>query len=96
MRKRAKKDTNHNEIVRALADVGYLVAETHQIGAGFPDAVCAGVDRRTGMRRVWLLEIKHGRGRLTPDERTFHAQWGEHVNVVHSIDEAYRLVGVLE
>lgn len=95
MRRAAKKDANHNEIAQALRDVGYLVAETHQIGQGFPDLVCAGVHRRTGYRGTWLIEIKSDDGTLTPDEIKFHEQWADYVYVIRTKDEAYRLVGVL-
>jgi hypothetical protein len=95
MRRAAKKDTNHNQIARALRDVGYLVHETHQLGAGFPDLTVGGIDRRAGERRVWLVEVKDAKGSLTPDEATFHAAWAGYVHIVRSVDEAYRLVGVL-
>lgn len=95
MRRAAKKDTNHNAIRDALIDVGYLVAETHQLGSGFPDLAVAGIDRKIGQRRVWLIEVKDRAGKLTPDEATFHAQWDGYVAVVRTVDEAYRLVGVL-
>lgn len=95
MRRIAKKDANHNQIAAALRDVGYLVHETHQLGAGFPDLVVAGIDRRTGLRRIWLIEVKDIRGALTPDEAAFHAMWGDYVAIVRTVDEAYRLVGVI-
>lgn len=95
MRRAAKKDANHNTIARALRDVGYLVHETHQLGSGYPDLTVGGIDRRTGARRVWLVEVKDAGGSLTPDEETFHQAWAGYVAVVRSVDEAYRLVGVL-
>lgn len=95
MRRAAKKDLNHNEIAQALRDVGYLVAETHQIGSGFPDLICAGINRRTGIRSTWLIEVKDGKGVLTDDEAAFHRQWAEYVWIIRTVDEAYRLVGVL-
>lgn len=93
-RRAAKKDRNHNTIAAALRDVGYLVAETHQLGGGFPDLVCRGVDRRTGRRETWLIEVKERAGTLTPAEATFHAAWGDGVAIVRSVDEAYRLIGL--
>lgn len=95
MRRAAKKDLNHNEIAQALRDVGYLVAETHQIGSGFPDLICAGINRRTGIRCTWLIEVKSDDGVLTDDEAVFHAKWSEYVWIVRTKEEAYRLVGVL-
>lgn len=95
MRRAAKKDTNHNQIAAALRDVGYLVHETHQLGAGFPDLTVGGIDRRAGVARVWLVEVKEPKGTLTPDEQTFHQAWAGYVAIVRSVDDAYRLVGVL-
>lgn len=95
MRRAARKDLNHNTIAAALRDVGYRVHETHQLGSGFPDLVVSGIDRRAGQRRIWLVEVKDARGALTPDEQAFHAAWAGDVAIVRSVDEAYRLVGVL-
>lgn len=95
MRRAAKKDRSHNAIAQALRDVGYRVAETHQLGSGFPDLVVAGIDRRKGECCVWLVEVKEAKGTLTPDEQTFHQEWAGYVEIVRSVDEAYRLVGVL-
>lgn len=95
MRRAARKDLNHNVIAQALRDVGYRVAETHQLGSGFPDLVVAGVDRKTGTRQRWLLEVKGAKEKLTPDEELFHVAWAGDVAIVRSVDDAYRLVGVL-
>lgn len=95
MRRAAKKDSNHNQIRRALEDAGYVVHETHQLGGGFPDLTVGGICRRTGQRRVWLVEVKDAKGTLTPDEEAFHALWRDMVHIVRTVDDAYRLVGVL-
>lgn len=95
MRRAAKKDLNHNTIAQALRDVGYRVHETHQLGSGFPDLVVAGVDRRTGYRQRWLLEVKGAKEKLTPAEEMFHTAWDGDVVIVRTVDEAYQLVGVL-
>lgn len=42
-----------------------------------------------------MIEIKAGRGTLTPDEETFLAGWRGHVAVVRTADEALRAVGLL-
>ena len=95
MRRAAKKDLNHNVIANALRDVGYRVHETHQLGGGFPDLTVGGVDRRTGVCMVWLVEVKDAKGGLTPDEETFHQTWAGYVAIVRSVDDAYKLVGIL-
>jgi hypothetical protein len=96
MRRAAKKDLNHNTIANALRDVGYRVAETHQIGAGFPDLVIGGVHRTTGQPGIWLIEVKDKTGKLTPSELSFHQEWIGYVHIVRTVDDAYKLVGVLQ
>jgi len=90
MRRAAKKDVNHNAIVRALRDVGASVFETHQLGGGFPD-ICAGFRGQT-----FLLEVKHGREWLTPAEREFFDPWRGHAVIVRTVDEALRAIGAIE
>jgi len=95
MRRAARKDANHNQIAQALRDVGYRVAETHQLGAGFPDLTVGGIHRTTGQKQIWLMEIKDKTGTLTIDEATFHQEWFGYVSIVRTVDDAYRLVGLL-
>lgn len=95
MRRAARKDSNHNTIAQALRDVGYRVAETHQLGAGFPDLTVGGINRTTGQQQIWLLEVKDATGKLTPAEQAFHREWIGYVHVIRTVDEAYKLVGVL-
>jgi hypothetical protein len=95
MRKRAKKDTNHNTIAQALIDVGYSVADTSQLGGNFPDLVVGGTDRKTGQIANWLIEIKTEKGKVKPGQNEFAAQWRGVYAVVRTVDEAYKLVGVL-
>ena len=82
-------DVNQSEIVAALRDAGHQVVTMHGVGGGFPDLVVA----RAG--RVWLLEVKSAKGRLTPHQRKFFRSWsGPPISVVHSVDEALEAVGV--
>lgn len=94
-RRAAKKDTNHNPISQAMRDVGYLTHDTSALGDGFVDEIWAGIDRRTGQRREWLIEYKGKGSTLTPAEQIFHQQWAGHVHIVRTVDDGYRLVGVL-
>lgn len=100
MRRAAKVDANQAEIVGALRDIGYSVAITSQLGGGFPDLVIGGIDRRTGLITNWLAEVKDGdkepaRRRLTEDEAAWHAAWGGQVDILETVDDALRMVGVL-
>lgn len=94
MRRAAKKDRNHEAIARHLVSLGYRVAETYQLGNGFPDLVVGGVDRRTGLRRVWLVEVKMPGEGLTTHEARFHQAWQGDVHIIESIAAAEQLVGI--
>ena len=91
MRRAARTDANHAEIVQALRTIGASVADTSAVGKGFPDLV-------VGMRgRNWLLECKDGdkspsRRKLTPDQVEFKAKWRGHWAVVNSAAEAIEVV----
>lgn len=83
-------DGNHSEIVGVFRELQLSVADTHEVGGGFPDAVaaCQGV--------CTLVEIKDGRlppsrRALTDDEAEFHRKWRGPLVIVESIDDAIRL-----
>jgi Holliday junction resolvase len=80
----AKVDSNQVEIVSALRKVGCCVMHMHTLGKGVPDILVA----RRG--RLWLVEVKGPKGKLTPDQEAFHAAWPVHV--VRSVDDAINLV----
>ena len=89
---RTRSDHNQKDIVRALRVLGADVADTHNVGNGFPDLVV----KFRG--QVFLLECKNleGRGRkLTDDQKKFHAVWNDVTKTVTSIDEAYRAIGAI-
>jgi len=91
MRKYARKDSNHKEIIQAFRDLGATVFDTASLGSGFPDCVL-------GFRGVnVLVEIKDGslppsKRKLTPDEHKFHATWLGRVVIINNIDEAVELI----
>ena len=87
MRRAAKVDANHGEIVKDLRKYGHQVYDMSGVGKGFPDLlVCA--------HKKWLLlEVKDGAKppsarKLTEDQQTWHAQCKGPVVVVTSRDEA--------
>lgn len=94
MRRNAKKDANQDDIVSGLRAIGATVAITHMLGDGFVDIV-------VGFRGFnYLLEIKDGskppsRRKLTPDEQTFHEGWNGQIDIVESVDDAYRAIGAI-
>lgn len=90
MRKRGRTDANQAAIVSALRQAGCSVWVTSSLGGGFPDLVVAD---RNGANV--LLEIKDGKGDLTPDEREFFAEWRGPVHLVRTPDEALQAVGAV-
>ena len=86
MRRAAKVDKNQAEIVAALRQAGVQVQSLAAIGRGVPDLLCSRA------MRVWLIEVKDGKGDLTPAQRAWHALWPVHV--VRSPEEALRVVGL--
>ena len=85
-------DANHGEIVYYLRQMGATVADTHEVGDGFPDIV-------VGFRgQTYLIEIKNPSGfnRLTTMERHWHHDWrGAPVLIVRSVDEALVAIGAI-
>lgn len=87
MRLRSKIDANQTEIVSALRAAGCSILHLHQVGHGCPD-ILAGKGARN-----WLIEIKSGRGQLTPDELAFFRDWRGQVVAVYSAEDALRVIG---
>jgi Holliday junction resolvase len=91
MRRAARTDNNHREIIDELRQLGFSVADTSRLGGGFPDIVVG----KNGVN--YLMEIKDGdkppsQRKLTPDEEKFFALWKGDAVVVNSIEEALRAV----
>ena len=91
MRKYARKDSNHKEIIQAFRDLGASVFDTASLGSGFPDIVI-------GMKGSnVLVEIKDGslppsKRKLTPDEIKFHELWRGKVVIINNVDEVIELI----
>ena len=96
MRRAAKKDRNHVEIVEALRKVGATVVDLGAVGHGVPDLL-VGLGGKT-----MLMEVKDGQKspsarHLTPDQERFFASWhGGPLAVVDSVDAALRMAGLLQ
>lgn len=95
IRRAARVDANHGEIVAALRAVGVYVHDTSAVADGFPDLCCLAQGITT------LVEVKDGRKppsarKLTPDQVRFHEnarRAGVTVHVVESIEQALELFG---
>ena len=87
MRRAARIDNNHAEIVKALRAIGCSVQPLASLGGGVPDLLVG----RQGFNV--LLEVKDGSKPpsarvLTADERDWHAKWAGQVAVVMTAEEA--------
>lgn len=86
MRRAARTDGNQSDVVGHLRRLGFSVAITSGLGAGFPDLVIG----RGG--RNWLIELKDPaqplcKRRLTPDEQLWHQAWRGQVATAETVDE---------
>jgi len=92
VRRAARRDDNHKDIVRGLRQIpGCTVADTGAVGAGFPDIVVGYKGRN------YLLEIKDGdkspsRCKKTDDQETWHRVWGGQVAVVYGLSDAILVI----
>lgn len=82
MRRDAKVDNTHKDIVNCLRELGFSVLSIAMVGRGAPDIVFA----RFG--RVWMAEIKNGKlgWKLTPDQRKFHHLWNAQILIFDSVE----------
>ena len=86
MRRAARVDANHGVIREAYRLLGCSVADTFQLGGGFPDMVVA----KFGITD--LVEVKDGSKppsarKLTDDEMQFHNKWNAKVWIIESVDD---------
>lgn len=94
MRRAAKVDDNHKEIVSAYRSVGASVLDLSSVGQGCPDLL-------VGFRGVnYLVEIKDGskppsRRKLTDDQVKFFDTWLGQRIVIKSITEALEAIGAI-
>lgn len=82
MRRRAKVDANHGEVMDALRKSGHLVLSLAAVGSGCPDILAYRADR--GFR---LIEVKGPKGTLTPDQSEFMGK-GWPVTVARTAEDA--------
>lgn len=84
MRRAAKTDNNHGEIVRAFEKCGARVLSLAAMGRGVPDllvSIC---------NRLRLVEVKGAKGKLTPQQVEFTQHWP--VDVVRDVSDVERIV----
>lgn len=87
MRKRARIDGNHVDIVNELRSLGASVCSLASVGSGCPDILVGWKGRN------YLFEIKDPKQKpskqtLTDDEKCFHFLWHGQVDVITSTEQA--------
>jgi hypothetical protein len=91
MRKHGKIDRNQIEIVAALRQIGAWVQSVADVGNGCPDLLVA------YHGRVFLVEVKADKGKLTADEAAWIGECerigGVAVHIVRGVDDALRTLG---
>lgn len=92
--KRIKSDAPTKAIVAALREVGasvaYIVSRPGSGCSGLPDLLVGFLGRN------FLLEVKDEKGRLSEDQKLFHATWhGMKVAVVRNETEALIAIGLV-
>ncbi len=83
MRRAARTDQNHTEVVDALLNAGCSVQSLAAVGCGCPDILwsLAGVN---GLIEVKNPDVKPSERALTPDQVRFHRAWKGHIDVVET------------
>ena len=84
-----KTDANQKAIVSALRKSGLSVQSLAAVGKGCPDVLCS------NGARMWMLEIKGPKGKLTDAQVEWIDAWRGPVHIVRTVDEALQLVGVM-
>jgi hypothetical protein len=84
--KHGRRDANHQEVKDAFTALGCSVADTADVGNGFPDLVVgiAGV--------TTLVEVKTPEGTHTPEQERFYSEWRGSHYTVRSREQAVDLV----
>jgi Holliday junction resolvase len=80
----AKRDDNEVEIVNALRAIGASVA--YLSSKGIPDLlVCF-------KNKLYLMEVKKPKGKLTIDQIKFHDNWNGDIHIVRTAEEAIKIL----
>jgi len=94
VRRKARTDSNHAEIVKFFRKVpGCAVLDLSRVGGGCPDILIC-------HRQVLsLIEIKDGqlspsRKKLTSDQQNFHQSWPGPIYIIESTHAASTLLGL--
>ena len=97
MRRAARTDRNHQDIVSEFRRLGCHVVSLAALGSGVPDLLVTIRHRAHEYVRTLLVEIKDGSKApsarvLTPDQQGFHKAWPGELAIVTSVDDVVALV----
>jgi Holliday junction resolvase len=90
VRRAAKVDANQEQVVSALRAAGASVQSLAAIGKGCPDLLVG----RAG--ELFLMEVKHGKGKVNELQTKWHAEWKTPVAVVYGPEDALRAIGAMK
>lgn len=89
MRRAARTDKNHLQIVVAFRTLGAAVVSLASLGRGIPDLLVS-------VRGVtWLVEVKTPTGKETPDQVRFAAAWQGCRAIVRDEESVMRTVEMM-
>lgn len=94
MRARAKKDNNHNEIVKTFLACGATWLELSNVGGALDGLLgVAGIDQRVEIKNP---EVDSTHRKLTTEEEKVFNEWrGRRPVIIYTIDDAIALVFLL-
>lgn len=103
MRRAAKVDRNHAEVVNALRKVGCSVQDLSAVGDGCTD-LAVGLEMFAFGRVipfVTMMEVKDGekipsKRKLKPRQQKWHDEWKGHKCVVESVEDALAIVAAIK
>lgn len=82
MRRAARKDANHADMVAAFERIGCAVADLSTVGNGIPDLLVS----KHG--EACLCEIKMEKGNLRKSQSDFAKSWKGEIRVVRNVEDA--------
>jgi hypothetical protein len=83
---RGRVDATHKAILAGLRKAGVVAYSIAPVGGGLPDIIAS----RAG--ETYLLEVKVGKAKLTPDEERFRLTWCGNYAMVRTVQEALDVV----
>lgn len=90
MRRIARVDSNHTKLVEQLRQVGYSVLNTHQLKNCFD--ILVGHNGKNYAFEIKDPDKPPSARKLTEGEEKFFSTWKGQVNVIHTLEEAIKII----